>query len=158
MNVALYLTIWIALCLFAAGSFARARMGDRTAAQAWPWLAWIAGITLCAIHFALAFHVRHDWSQEAAVRATAQQTASMFGLDWGGGVYVNYVFLAAWAADAWHWRQGRGVLATPRAQLLLRVFYVVIILNAAVIFAGGWRRLVGLAIVATLLTGMRRRR
>ena len=33
---------------------------------------------------------------------SARQTAEVFGLDWGGGLYVNYAFTAAWVADvAW---------------------------------------------------------
>jgi hypothetical protein len=141
--IALYLTIWFALALFAAGEFGRARA--RPAAWARP--AFLAGLALALVHTTLAFAIVHRWSHQDAVRHTATQTEAVFGMAVGAGVYVNYVFYAAWAADAAWWHRTRGA-ATAWA---LRAFYLVIILNAAVIFAAGWRRLLGLTLVAALL-------
>jgi hypothetical protein len=149
VTAAVYLTIWLALLLFVAGDAGRARLGDRASARRWPWHAWAAGIVLCAVHFALAFDVFHDWSHDAAERATAAQTSAVFRIAWGGGVYVNYLFLAVWTLDLWYWRI-RGAPPRP-VWLALRCFYVVIILNAAVIFAAGWRRVPGAIIVAALI-------
>lgn len=153
MNAALYVSIWLSLALFAAGDAGRARLGAARSAVAWPWWSWVAGIALAVIHFALAFEVRHDWSQEAAVRATAAQTAAVYGLDWGGGFFVNYLFLVVWIADAWRWRTVPAAVAArgPAVRWLLRAFYLIVILNGAVIFAAGWRRLLGLLIVVALV-------
>jgi hypothetical protein len=148
VNAAVYLTIWSALALFAAGIVGRARLGDRASSRAWPWQVWIAGLCLCAIHFALAFAVVHGWSHAAAERATAAQTKAVFGLDWGGGVYVNYLFLAVWALDAWMWR--RGVVLPRGLAIAIRAFYLIVVLNAAVIFAAGWRRVLG-GLIAMLI-------
>jgi len=115
----------------------------------WAWIAFVVGLLLCVVHIVIAFAHAHGWSHAAAVGATARQTEAVYGLAWGGGIFVNYVFVAAWAADAWSWR-ARGpmeaVLRWPR-----RIFYAVVVFNAAVIFAAGFRRVLGLAIVLWLL-------
>jgi hypothetical protein len=145
----MYLTIWIALALFAAGEVGRARLGFTRGARSWAWWCWIAGILFCAVHFALALEVRYGWSHAEAVRATAAQTAAVYGLDWGGGFWLNYAFLTAWIADAVGWRRGAD---WPAAVVwTLRAFYFVVILNAAVIFAAGWRPMLGLLIVGALV-------
>jgi hypothetical protein len=149
----MYLTIWIALALFAAGEVGRARLGRMRSARSWAWWCWIAGIVLCAVHFAVALDVRYGWSHGEAVRATAAQTAAVYGLDWGGGFWLNYVFLMAWIADAVRWRRGGD---WPAAVVwTLRAFYFVVILNAAVIFAAGWRPMLGLLIVGALTIAWR---
>ena len=153
MTTALYATVWIALALFAAGDVGRRRLGPVRSAHAWPWRAWVIGILLMAAHVVLAFEVRHDWSQAAAVQATAGQTAAVYGLEWGGGFFVNYVFLAVWIGDAWRWRTAPARVAARgrAARWLLHAFYLIVIVNGAVIFAAGWRRLLGALIVAGLL-------
>jgi hypothetical protein len=94
------------------------------------------------------------------VRETARQTAAVYGLDWGGGVFVNYAFLGVWAIDLWRWRAAmrRGATRSSGAMWLARAFYVVVILNGAVIFAAGARRLLGAVIVVSLLMIWRPRR
>ena len=151
MTPAMYLTIWAALALFAGGELGRARLGRVRAARSWPWWCWILGIALCAAHFVIALDVRHDWSHAAAIQATARQTAAVYGVDWGGGFYANYLFLGVWAVDAWRWRQSPRAARPPLLSLVLRAFYFVIILNAAVIFAAGWRRAIGAVIIGVLV-------
>ena len=147
MTVSLYATIWIALVLFATGETGRGRTR-----AAWAWRASCAGLLLAACHVLLAFHVQHDWSHAGAVEATRRQTATVYGLAWGGGLYVNYAFLGVWAFDLWRWRP-RAPTGAHRAVPALwarRAFYFVIIVNAAVVFAAGWRRGLGVAIVIWL--------
>jgi hypothetical protein len=148
VTIALYSTIWVALGLFAIGETGRGR-----SRAAWPWRASCAGLVLAACHFLFAFHLRHDWSHALAAEATARQTAAVYGLAWGGGVYVNYVFLGVWAVDLWRWRSHapRAAHRSTPADWLLRAFYFVIVLNAAVVFAAGWRRGLGLFLVTWLL-------
>ena len=150
MTAALYLTIWIALILFAAGESGRGRDG---LAAARAWRAFVGGLVMCVVHIVIALGYVHGWSHAAAVAATRAQTGGVYGLDWGGGVFVNYLFAAIWAIDAWAWRTAarRGRPSPAAWRWPLRIFYLVILLNAAVIFAAGIRRLLGLAIVAWLL-------
>ena len=42
---------------------------------------------------AFAYNFYYGWSQTAAYRDTARKTAEVVGLDWGGGLYINYVVL-----------------------------------------------------------------
>src|SRR4029453_12795393 len=125
-------TIWIALALFLAGEIGRRIIRADGQPREWPQRAFAAGALLCVIHILAAYHWAHAWSQRSAVGETARQTNAVFGAPWGGGVYVNFAFVACWIADALWWRLGRSL---PRAALwLLRFFYLVIIVTATVIF------------------------
>ena len=60
---------------------------------------WTAGVALALIHAVVAFDVAYEWSHEAARMDTARRTAAVTGVGWGGGIFVNYLFLALWVAD-----------------------------------------------------------
>jgi hypothetical protein len=160
MEAALYGTVWAAVALFVAGEAGKRQVrvdagrpvgGIRTPA-ARAWFLWTAGAFFCAVHAGLAFPARYAWSHEAAVRATAAQTEAMFGLGWGGGIFVNYVFVGAWIAEAIWWKlRPDSYFARPRAATaILRAFYFVVLANAAVVFAAPARRLVGAVLMAAL--------
>ena len=116
-------------------------------------LLWTAAAVLCIGHAALAFEVRHDWSHAAALAQTATQTAAVTGLDWGGGLYVNYVFLAGWALDvAWLWTSPRSYLRRPAAlSAAVSAFVLFMFINGAVVFVRGPARIVGAIAVAVVL-------
>jgi hypothetical protein len=152
-STALYSTIWAALLLFCAGEAGRARVRAGGSPPPWAWWTYTTGAILCMIHIAIAMKVAHGWSHDAAIAATARQTNAVYGLNWGGGVYVNYAFVAVWLVDAWRWRRRefhhtRDLDAVTWAT---RIFFLIIILNAAVIFASGARRAAGALLVAWLL-------
>lgn len=143
---AMYFTIWLAVALFVAGDAGRPAR--------WAWWAFVTGLALAILHTVLAFEIVHAWSHDDAVRNTARQTAAVYGTAVGSGVYVNYVFFAAWLADAWWWRASPPGYVRPSALTwALRAFYFVILLNAAVIFATGWRKAIGGLLVAALVLG-----
>lgn len=150
MTFALYSTIWVAMALFVAGEW-----GKRTAsppATLW-WRAWAAGALLSAIHIPIAFAVAYDWSHGAAVAETARRTAGVYGLEWGGGVYINYLFVVAWFGEVAWWRVSPATyFARARSiNLVLRAFYLVMIVNACVVFASPAGRLAGVAVLAALV-------
>ena len=150
---ALYLTIWLALWLFAAGELGRARIPARIG---WPWHASAAGLAFAIVHTILSFDLVHGWNHDDAVRSTAVQTEAVFGVPFGAGVYVNYVFFAVWLLDLAWWRRAGGVHQRSRGlTLALQAFYLLIIANAAVVFALGWRRLLGATLVLILLAAWR---
>lgn len=153
MTVALFLTIWLALVAFVATEAGRRPAQSGMTPARWLDAVSLAGLVLLIVHIALAYAVRHDWSHDAAVRATAEQTASVYGLNWGGGLYVNYVFALVWAIDAWQWSASPAEAAarSPAIRLALRVFYGVIIVNGAIVFVPGARRWLGAAVVLALL-------
>ena len=105
-------------------------------------------------HFVSAFHFYHDWSHAAAYRDTARQTREVFGLDWGGGVFINYALLTAWIVDVgWWWGSGVESYRTrPRGLLVAwHGFLIFIIFNATVVFADGVVRWIGLVICSVLV-------
>jgi len=138
VTILLYATIWSALVCFVVGVTGRRP------------IVWLAGAVICWAHIAIAMGARYGWSHAAAVAATARQTAAVYGLDWGGGVYVNYVFAGVWLADALWLVVSPGRWASrPRVvNWSLGLFYVVIIVNAAIVFASPSGRVAGLLLAA----------
>jgi hypothetical protein len=111
-----------------------------------------AGIALALIHALAAFQLTYDWSHDQALADTARQTAAKVGLNWGGGLIVNYVFLALWLADAaWWWlapvSRARRPPIVERARLALFMFMFI---NGAIVFAGLTGRAVGIPAVAAV--------
>src|SRR5262245_60734981 len=97
-------TVRVALGLYIVGLLLRA--GDparrsRHFAARW---AWTLGCVALLLHIACAFHFFHEWDHQSAYEATARQTGEVVGLNWGGGLHVNYAFVMVWVADVvWWW-------------------------------------------------------
>lgn len=105
-------------------------------------LLWTAGCALYLLHVWAAFEFVHHWSHAAAWEATARQTLAVTGIDWGGGLWFNYVFTILWPVDvARRWRErviGRKVVP-PWLATVAQVFLAFIVINATVIFGPtGW--------------------
>jgi hypothetical protein len=115
------------------------------------WL-WTAGCALYFAHVACAFQFAHGWSHDAAYRETARRTAALFGLSWGGGLYLNYLFTAVWAGDVVSWWRGLArYAARPRWwDRLVQAFLAFMAFNGAVVFAAGPVRWVGLLVSLAL--------
>jgi hypothetical protein len=155
VNAALYATIWAALVLFVIGEWGKQTIERTPHAARWAWRASLLGALLCIAHIVIVMGLRHSWSHDAAVRDTARQTTEVFGVAVGAGVYVNYVFVMVWLAELGWWRRDPSGYAR-RGRLvvwLLRGFYFVILVNAAVIFVRPQLRLVGLALVGFWVLG-----
>ena len=71
----------------------------------------------------------------------------MIGFDWGGGLYLNYLFTIVWIADVvWWW--GGVERYRCRSRLVLAImhgFLFFIVVNATVVFGAGAIRWFGLA-------------
>jgi hypothetical protein len=108
------------------------------------WL-WAAAATLALIHSAAAFAVFYDWSHDLARDATTRQTAALTGINFAGGIYINYAFLIVWIADAvWRLAAPMSYQRRPRTlTLTVHGFIFFIIVNGAVVFADGWARILG---------------
>jgi hypothetical protein len=105
----LFVTIWAALALLVVAEAGKGPLATNGRSPRWARPAWITGALLAIVHAVIAFAVRYRWDHEAAVRATAAQSAEIYGVGWRGSLYVNYVFLALWLLAAWSWRHWRGV-------------------------------------------------
>ena len=146
-------TIWIAVAGYFAGAAVFALARGRRKWDSLARLAWTAACVALLAHVACAFHFYHGWSGAAAYRDTARQTAEVFGLDWGGGLYINYALLAAWVADVlWWWRRGLDAYRRRPWPLVAawHAFLLFIVFNATVVFADGFVRWAGLCLCLAL--------
>ena len=130
---------WLRLRQPSAGAMARA--------------VWTLGAALTVVHAIAVFHYIHDWSHDAALAHTAQQTAALTGLRWGGGLFVNYAFIALWIGDAALWWRDRASYErrSARARDALLAVFLLMFVNAGVIFAHGPARVVGTIAVSIVL-------
>ncbi len=145
-------TIWIAILAYTTGSvvFARGRGDSDRLAR----LAWTFGCAALVAHFICAFNFYHAWSHESAYVETARQTAEVFKINWGGGLFINYALLLLWITDvAWWWVAGiDSYRRRPRLLTLIwHSFLIFIIFNATVVFKDGFTRWIGLLISLTLI-------
>ena len=88
-------------------------------------------------------------SHAAALRDTARQTEALVGWAFGGGLFVNYFFLALWAFEAGWWWLAPASYRGRRRRFDQGVcaFFLLMFLNGAVVFAHGPLRLLGAAAV-----------
>jgi hypothetical protein len=117
----------------------------------WPAVLWTAAFAVMAVHVCLAFQFVHHWSHRAAAEETARQTAEVFGLHWGAGVFANYALLAVWAVDVARWWRGQWSKAT-------QAFLAFMWFNGVVVFGHGFIRWLGVAAFAVLIVALWRRR
>src|SRR5688572_20980520 len=147
MRAVMLATIWLALVGFVVGEAGKARHFRTGVPPHWAWPVWCAGLAACVIHIAIAMTHHHGWSHASAVMETARQTEAVYGVSWGCGVFVNYLFVAVWLGEAVWWRGDPRRYVGQRAWCVwsVRVFYLLIVVNAAVVFAPQERRLAGIA-------------
>ena len=146
-------TIWISILSYAVGCVVFAMASRQTQLDRWVRLAWTIGCAALILHFICAFQFFHSWSHESAYVDTARQTAAVFRINWGGGLFINYAVASLWLADvAWFWFAG--VNSYRRRPWLLTLawhsFLIFIIFNATVIFKDGMTRWIGLLVCLTL--------
>jgi hypothetical protein len=146
-------TVWIAIGAYALGCVVFAVARSRINVDKWARLAWTIGCAALLVHFIFAFHFFHAWSQTRAYVETARQTAEVFGINWGGGLYLNYAVAILWISDvAWWWLAG--VSSYRRRPWLLTItwhsFLIFIIFNATVVFGHGLVRSIGVLVCLVL--------
>ena len=135
------LTLWLArasVALYAVAILIAVSNGATTGRNYRQWRAtWSSACLLLIAHVVAAFHFEHGWSHSAAFDHTAQQTARVTGINWGGGLYFNYAFLILWLLDA-------AILwfsASKPSSILRRstdVACVFMAFNATVVFGPRW--------------------
>ncbi len=142
------ITIWITLAGYAIGSAVYLLSRGRRSWDVVARMAWTAGCVSLLVHVACAFHFYHNWSQDVAYRETARQTAEVTGLDWGGGLFINYALVAGWVIDVIWWRRGLEAYRNRPRWLAAawHGFLFFIIFNATVVFKTGPLRWIGLGL------------
>lgn len=132
-SVACYLT-WSVTAILRAGEsdrFRRVAFGT-----------YLAGLILMFLHVVAAFAFVHGWSHAHAYEHTARQTDEVVGIDWGGGLYFNYLLLAIWGADVLRvCRARRSETRPPRWwTAFVHVYLIFLFVNATVVFGPrGWK-------------------
>jgi hypothetical protein len=118
-----------------------------------PKLSWTAGCLCFLAHVYAAFEFHHHWSHDSAHAETALQTAKLFGINSGNGIYFNYLFVMTWTADtAWWWINEKS--RETRAKWIsasIHGFMAFMFFNGVVVFANGPIRWIGLAATALIL-------
>ena len=144
-------TVWLALSLYVAREMTAAGRG-RGLSQAARWLN-TAGCAAFLAHVAAAFHFYHHWSHAAAYVETARQTAEFSGWNWGGGLYINYLFALVWLGEVvWSWANPNGYLQRPKWMTwFVRGFFLFMMFNGAVVFVHNAIRWFGLILCLTLV-------
>jgi hypothetical protein len=138
--VAVYVVVLIA-------DFCRARAPIRRAV-------WTLGAAILSAHILWTMLVVHHGSLQEAYADTALKTKQLIGIPIGAGVYVNFAMLAIWIADAlawWlvpNWMQVRQRYVWP-----LHALFSFLFINAAIVFASPWGRLVGGAALLVAVVG-----
>lgn len=146
-------TIWISISSYVVGTILLAAHTHRRNFDKLARLSWTVGCLALAAHFIAAFHYYHHWSQLSALHETARQTREVFGINWGGGLVINYLLLLLWIIDVslWWLRSLDSYSRRPLAWLLSwHGFLIFIIFNATVVFKQGLQRWVGLVVCLIL--------
>jgi hypothetical protein len=141
-------TVWVALTCYALACAGMLR-GSRSSRNRG---VWTLGCGIFLAHVACAFGFYHDWSHTDAYRETARQTEAMTGMDWGGGLYFNYLFAALWLGDVlWWWIAPLGRAGRPGwANHLFHGFVFFLVFNGAFVFVRGAMRWYGLLLCLVL--------
>lgn len=147
------ITIWVAIGGYALGVTTGLLWRERRHWQARARWAWTVGCASLVAHTVCAFHFYHGWSHTAAYQETARQTAEVTGWDWGGGLFINYAFLAAWIGDVVWWWRGLDLYRQRHWRLTAtwQAIFIFMIFNATVVFKTGPVRWLGAMLGAGLL-------
>jgi hypothetical protein len=146
-------TIWIAIVAYTVGSVIFALARGRPRWDAATRVLWTVAVVALIAHFIAAYTFFHHWSQESAYLDTARQTKEVVGLDWGGGLFINYALLLIWTIDVgWWWLRGLNSYRTRPWPVVAawHGFLIFILFNAMVVFKDGAVRVVGVVICAVL--------
>ena len=102
-------------------------------ADLWYVRAWSLSWLLCVIHVLCAYHFEHHWNQSAALQHTADMTNRVVGINWPGGLYVNYIFLTYWGFDVF-----RRLKSGGSSSLAMHIIAAFMMFNATVVFGPQW--------------------
>jgi hypothetical protein len=147
VDLFVFWTVRLAVALYLTSLVFRLSARNRPRWLAIARAAWTAGFIAFLIHVASAFHFVHHWSHAEAYAATAQQTQAVTGLNWGGGIYANYLFTLIWGGDvAWSWFHPARYLSRSKfIEYVVQCYLAFITFNATVIFGHGLIRWAGAA-------------
>jgi hypothetical protein len=139
---------WLVVALFVLSMILEIR---RAASQA-IMRTWTLGVLALAAHIGWTMCAVHRGSLQAAYDHTSRQTQELIGIPIGAGVYVNFAMLGIWIADvaSWwmipQWRSSR-----KHYKLAIYLVFGFLFINAAIVFASFWGRVIGLLACSLVL-------
>ena len=89
-------TIWISILAYTVGYVTFAISRGKSTLDSLTRLAWTIAVVALIAHYIFAFQFYHGWSHDSAYIETARQTAEVFRMNWGGGLFINYALLVLW--------------------------------------------------------------
>lgn len=94
-----------------------------------------AALAVYLLHVICAFQFFYSWSHATALRETARQTEALFGVNWGGGLYLNYALTAVWLGDCLtSWLRPERRISRPAwADWAISGFLVFMFVNGSVV-------------------------
>lgn len=104
---------------------------------------WTLAFAFHLIHVLLAFAYIHHWSHADAFNLVRERTLETTGFEAGFGIWINYLFTAAWFVDVMMWWV-RGIDWPYRSRTYLLSLHAVCIfmfVNATIIFGPKFWRL-----------------
>ena len=114
-------------------------------------LIWTAGCLLFWMHLAAAFHVYHEWSHAHAVAHTAAETKRLMGWEFGNGIWMSYLFVLLWTADAaWQWSVPLDARRPRWTRVAVHAYLFFIVFNGTIVFEDGPVRWAGIVCCAAL--------
>ena len=148
-------TIRLSMLCFFAALIAWSRPSDAWRFERLLRVVWTIGFVLLVLHVASAFHFHHNWSHLKALEVTARETRQTIGIDFGGGVYFNYLFTCVWGIDvARAWTLPLALQRRfSRLRLVCLTYLLFIAFCGTVVFESGWMRVFGILAVLLLLAG-----
>ncbi len=160
-------TVWLAVSFYYLALVLKLFCAPRS--HETPRRVWSLAFLLYVAHVVCAFHFYHDWSHAAAYEATAERTAAVAGLEWGGGLYWNYAFTLLWFVDViWSWGARRTWIDSPQLTGVqtsrswiawaVHAFLFFMVFQATVVFGSSLVRWLGLAAALLLVSATIRAR
>jgi hypothetical protein len=159
-KLTLYIPAWWAVAFWTAGAaqWLWLPRGHWRTSDPWFRLArgtWVLGLLLLCLHILVTFELLLRWSHTDAVEHT-RRTAGV-----GEGIYVNYLFLLTWTADAtWLYLHPSSYVHRPRwLGCSIHGFLAFIVFNSTVVYGTGglrwgaavWFALLGLYLVRRVI-------
>jgi hypothetical protein len=143
-------TIWLALSGYVIAVVTLLLSRNRDSLARW---AWTVGCISLLVHVACAYNYYHSWSYTSSFKETAKQTAEVYGIYWGGGLFVNYFLMLGWTADVIWWWTGLEKYRKRSKAITIswHIFLFFIFFNATVVFASGSLRWIGILISIIIL-------
>jgi hypothetical protein len=146
-------TVWLAMAGYAVGIITYLLSRGNQRLDSFARIFWTFGAIALVAHVICAYQFFHHWSHASALQETARQTFEVYGFHWSGGIYINFLLMAAWCADAIWWWRGLETYRS-RSEIISGIwhfFLLFIFFNATVIFAGGLLRWIGIVITLVIL-------